>query len=189
MSQPELVKEVARVLEDAGIAYLVTGSVASSLQGEPRSTEDVDFVAALQTSHVPVLIGKFREPAYYLSEEAVNDAIRLKSMFTIISLADGDKADVWLMKDDAFDRTVFTRRQAVEIFGARIMVTSPEDTILSKLRWAKLSGGSEKHYRDALRVYEVQQPELDDAYLAQWSKKLGVNEMLKRIRDEAGSVG
>ena len=49
MLQPELlIKRVIQVLEDAGIEYMVTGSVASSLQGEPRSTHDIDLVVALQ---------------------------------------------------------------------------------------------------------------------------------------------
>jgi len=67
----------------------------------------------------------------------------------------------------------------------RIAVSSPEDTILAKLRWAKLSGGSEKQFTDALRVYEVQFDRLDMDYLRRWAKKIGVAPMLKRLKEEA----
>jgi hypothetical protein len=63
-----------------------------------------------------------------------------------------------------------------------------EDTILAKLRWAKLSGGSEKQFTDALRVYEVQYGKLDIDYLEQWAKKLNVESLWKRLVDEAETV-
>ena len=67
----------------------------------------------------------------------------------------------------------------------RIAVSSPEDTILAKLRWAKLSQGSEKQFTDALRVYEVQFPKLDMTYLHRWAKELGVESLLDRLQKEA----
>lgn len=54
-----------------------------------------------------------------------------------------------------------------------------------KLRWAEISGGSEKHVTDALRVYEVQHEKLEQAYLDQWAATLGVVQLLRHIRDEA----
>ena len=69
--------------------------------------------------------------------------------------------------------------------GIRMQVSSPEDTILAKLRWAKLSGGSEKQFTDALRVYEVQFGKLDLEYLDQWVKKLDVESLWKRLKGEA----
>jgi hypothetical protein len=68
---------------------------------------------------------------------------------------------------------------------AEIWVTSPEDTILAKLRWANLSGGSEKQFIDALRVYEVQHQKLDMAYLEVWSTKLGVKPLFEKLIGEA----
>ena len=43
---------VAQILEASGLRYLVGGSLASSLSGEPRSTLDVDIVVAMTTSDV-----------------------------------------------------------------------------------------------------------------------------------------
>ncbi len=72
--------------------------------------------------------------------------------------------------------------------GMRIMVSSPEDTILAKLRWAKLSGGSEKQFTDALRVYEVQSERLDMDYLRSWARKLGVEPLLQKLQGEAETL-
>lgn len=72
--------------------------------------------------------------------------------------------------------------------GIRMYVSRPEDTILAKLRWAKLSGGSEKHFIDALRVYEVQYQKLDLTYLEQWVKKLQIESLWNRLKNEAEAI-
>ncbi|GAF81055.1 unnamed protein product, partial [marine sediment metagenome] len=80
------------------------------------------------------------------------------------------------------------RKISEEFMGLKILISSSEDTILAKLRWAKLSGGSEKQFTDALRVYEVQYGKLDIDYLEQWVKKLNVESLWKRLADEAETV-
>jgi len=188
MSQPELVKRVAAALKAAGIEYMLTGSVVSSLQGEPRSTHDVDFVVDMNAAQAASFLKDFKEPEFYVSEEAVKEAIRSQRMFNILSTADGDKADLWLLKNDAFDRSRFSRRIEVEFFGQRLTLTTPEDTILFKLSWAKQSGGSEKQFNDAKGVFEVQRPHLDQDYMDYWSKELKVDDLLDQIRREAEPI-
>ena len=77
------------------------------------------------------------------------------------------------------------RRDSEGFAGLEITVSSPEDTILAKLRWAKLSGGSEKQFTDALRVYEVQYEELDLVYLRAWAKKLDIETLLNELETKA----
>jgi hypothetical protein len=134
----------------------VTGSVASSLQGEPRSTHDIDLVVAIESADVEKLVKAFPPPGFYLDEGSIMDAINSQGMFNLIEINSGDKVDFWLLTNEPFDRSRFARKYAEEVVGMRINVSSPEDTILAKLRWAKLCGGSEKQCTDALRVYEVQ---------------------------------
>jgi len=97
----------------------------------------------------------------------------------------GDKVDFWMLTGEPFDRSRFSRRYAEDILGMRIMVSSPEDTILAKLRWAVLSGGSEKQFTDALRIYEVQFEKLDISYLERWARELDIMPLLLRLRNEA----
>ena len=71
MSQQELLKKVIQTLDDA----MITGSVASSLQGEPRSTHDIDLVVAIGKTDVKKLVKAFPSPDFYLDEESIIDAI------------------------------------------------------------------------------------------------------------------
>lgn len=147
---------------------MLTGSFASSLQGEPRSTHDIDLVVDLQLSQVEILIRDFPAPDYYLSKAAVTESIQSRKMFNLLDVNEGEKVDFWMLTQSPFDHSRFQRRQHDRIDDYEIFVSSPEDTILAKLNWSKLSGGSEKHIVDALRVYEVQFGMLDLDYLEQW---------------------
>jgi len=185
MSQQELLKKVIQALDQAGIQYMITGSVVSSLQGEPRSTHDIDIVVAIKSSNVRKFIEAFPPSDFYLDKDSIRDAINKESMFNLIDLKEGDKVDFWILTDEPFDQSRFSRRYSEEFMGLEMQVSSPEDTILAKLRWAKLSGGSEKLFIDALRVYEVQYGKLDINYLEHWAKKLDVESLWKRLIDEA----
>ena len=188
MSQQELLRAVVERLGNASIAYLVTGSIASSLQGEPRSTHDIDLVVAIRSDDVPLVLQQFSSPDFYVSESAVYEAVKEHGMFNVIDVNGGAKVDFWLLTNDPFDRTRFSRRQSEKAMGFSFFVSTPEDTILAKLRWASLSGGSDKQFGDALGVYEVQRAALDLDYLRSWAARLGVKGLLERIESEAESI-
>ncbi|MFH0940086.1 MAG: hypothetical protein V1899_12525 [Planctomycetota bacterium] len=189
MSQPELVRALVKALVDSGTEYMLTGSVVSSLQGEPRASHDIDVVVHLSSDHVKKLITAFPSEDFYVNEDAVREAVKRSAMFNIISLKEQEKLDFWMLRDDdAYDRSRFSRKHMVALMGTRANVSLPEDTILYKLRWAVLSGGSEKQFGDALRVYEVQFRNLDMAYLDHWAVPLGVTALLERIKKEANSL-
>lgn len=143
MLQPErLIRKVIQTLKDFGIEYMVTGSVASSLQGEPRSTHDIDLVVVLRESVAQQLVEAFPPPDFYLSEASILDAIDTGDMFDIIDTNEGDKIDFWMLTDQPFDQSRFSRKYAEDVMELRIQVSSPEDTILAKLKWAQLSGAA-----------------------------------------------
>ncbi len=185
MSQQELLKKVIQALDQVGIQYMITGSLASSLQGEPRSTHDIDMVIAIEESQAHDLASAFPPPDFHLDEHSIFDAINRQSMFNLIDSKEGDKVDFWILTDEPFDQSRFSRRYSEKFMGTKMQVSSPEDTILAKLKWAKLCGGSEKQFTDALRVYEVQYGTLDMAYLEHWAKTLNVESLWKRLTDEA----
>jgi hypothetical protein len=188
MLQQELLSRVVRCLDDLGIDYMLTGSYASSIQGEPRSTHDIDLVVAPVTDDADKLVEAFPEPEFYLSPPAMREAIERRGMFNVIHLESGYKVDFWVLKDLPFDTLRFSRKRPVMAWGRLLKVSTPEDTILAKLRWAKESGGSEKQFTDALRIYEVQHPTLDVAYLEDWSGRLGVSDLWERLKAEASPI-
>ncbi len=183
MSQQELVTKVIQVLEENQIEYMITGSVASSLQGEPRMTHDLDIVFTITFAQVSVILNNFPSPEFYVDAESIRESIQTRSMFNVIDLQGGDKVDFWMLKFEPFDESRFQRRVRERLFGFNVSVSTPEDTILAKLKWAKESGGSEKQFTDALRVYEVQQGKLDTNYLERWAKELQVEELLQRLKN------
>jgi len=185
MSQSELLRKVVAALEATGTPYMLTGSYASSLQGEPRLTHDIDLVIAIAPAAVRSLIAAFPAPDYYLDESAVIEAIARKGQFNLLDITAGDKVDFWLLTDDAFDQSRFSRRYIEEFEGQQLHVSRPEDTILMKLRWANMSGGSEKQFGDALSVYELQLPSLDMEYIERWAQLLQVTGLWERIKREA----
>lgn len=185
MLQQELLTAVVDALEAQGIEYMLTGSVASSLHGQPRSTHDIDVVVSIQGSAVPGLADAFGPPRYYFDADAAREAVAQGPMFNLIDTETGSKVDFWILTADPFDTSRFRRRCKEDLFGRQFWVSSPEDTILAKLRWAVLSGGSEKHFADAVRVYEVQHDTLDQTYLDQWAESLGAKPLLDQLRDEA----
>jgi hypothetical protein len=106
-------------------------------------------------------------------------------MFNLLDCVSGDKVDFWILTDDAFDQSRFSRRRAENVFGESIYFSAPEDTILMKLKWAQMSGGSEKQFSDCLRIFEVQHSNLDFDYLSLWAQKLTISPWLDRIQTEA----
>jgi hypothetical protein len=186
MSQQELLRRAVEVLEGAGIPYMATGSLVSSVQGEPRSTHDIDLIVQVKPSDARALVAAFPPPDFYLDEHSIRDAIAAKEgMFNLLDAVGGDKVDFWVLKDHPFDRERFARRYAETVAGVRVFMSRPEDTILAKLRWSALYGPSEKQVNDALRVYEVQHDRLDLSHIERWADELGVRELWERIKSEA----
>jgi hypothetical protein len=184
VSQQALLKRIVEALDEAGVRYMVTGSLASSLQGEPRATHDIDLVVDISPADAGRVTRALSGPHIYLDEHAVDEATRRRAMFNLIDSSSGDKADFWLLTDEPFDRERFARRVDVEALGLCLSVCTPEDTILMKLRWSAQAGGSEKQLNDALRVYELQVGALDEDYLDEWAARLDVAAALAALREQ-----
>jgi hypothetical protein len=121
-------------------------------------------------------------------EQAAEAAVSRRDMFNLLEVDTGDKVDFWTLKDTPFDRSRFSRRQAQKVFGFDLYVSTPEDTILQKLLWAKMSGGSARQYGDALGVFELQHATLDLRYVNHWAAQLGVVELWQKVQDEAERI-
>jgi hypothetical protein len=185
MSQQELLRRVVEVLNQNGIDYMLTGSLVSSLQGDPRATHDIDLVVTMTPPAVSSLLQAFTPPRFYLDESSIRQALLRREMFNLLDADTGDKVDFWVLTDEPFDQSRFLRKSVEKIGGLGVNVSRPEDTILQKLKWAKDSGGSERQFGDALRVYEVQFPSLDQAYLDHWAGELRIDDLLARMRSDA----
>ncbi len=176
---------MVEALDASATPYTLTGSLVSSMQGEPRSTHDMDFVVRLDDESASGPWTALRKIGGYTDEGAMRRAVRTKAMFDLIDSGSGTKVDFWLLTDSVFDESRFARRHTEHMLNLDIWVSTPEDTLLAKLQWGKLSGGSEKQFTDALRVYELQHPSLDRVYLQEWVESLDLQEEWRRLLAEA----
>lgn len=180
---------VVRAFEALGVDYLVGGSVASSVFGEPRLTVDADLVARLLGRHAGPLV-KNLAGEFYADPPAIASAIRNQSSFNLIHLETMSKVDVFVNWRGPFAEAQFARRQKKTVGQdepVELYFASAEDTVLAKLDWYRKGGEvSDRQWRDLLGVLKVQADALDPAYLEHWANELGVADLLRRARSEAG---
>jgi len=130
-SELEVLRDVIARLDGAGIAYMLTGSVAMSVYAEPRMTRDIDIVVELATGDAPRVVELF-SPDYYVSDEAVRNAIAARSLFNLFNLAKLVKVDLIVRRDEEFQRHQFARRQRHDLGGIATWVISKEYLILDR---------------------------------------------------------
>jgi hypothetical protein len=171
-------------LDEAGIPYMVAGSLTSNAFGHPRTTNDVDIVIDPTIEQAEKLISLIGDN-FYADLTSAKEAVERRSMFNIIDFATGYKADLVIRKDRPFSSSEFDRRQRNVIAETDVWAATPEDTILAKLEWARI-GDSERQYRDAFNIAAIEQESLDQAYLHKWAVELGVDDLLARLLEEAG---
>lgn len=109
-------------------------------------------------------------------------------MFNLLDTTEGDKVDFWILTNEPFDQSRFSRKYEEKTLGLSMKISTPEDTILMKLHWADLSGGSVKQFTDALRVYEVQFGTLDLNYIELWAQRLKVNALWETLKQQAQPI-
>lgn len=185
----QLALKVIRILEDLGTNAWIGGSLASSIFGIPRATQDADIIAELRVEMAFPLVERLGDD-FYADVERIVSGIKRRSSFNVIHLATMFKVDVFLVGRDTWSEHQIERRRSVEIDaeGTQVLVTSPEDIILHKLTWYREGGHvSDRQWRDALGVLQVQGDRIDRVYLGTMADDLGISDLLEELLEEAGS--
>ena len=186
----EAAHPIAKAFDELGICYYIGGSVASSVYGFPRSTQDIDMVTDLKLQHVSPLVEKLSS-AYYIDKDMILEAINTKISFNLIHLDTMIKIDIFQTKDAPYHRSVFQRRKkdtldAEDENALKFYLASSEDIILNKLDWFRIAGYISEQWRDIQGVLKIQQESLDIQYLFSWAKELELTELLEKACFEAG---
>ncbi|MCD6174865.1 MAG: hypothetical protein J7K65_03745 [Planctomycetes bacterium] len=176
------------ILDELKITYAIGGSVASSVYGQIRFTQDADISVAAFGGQIAEFCQAV-ESAFYVSQQAVQQAHHNASSFNVIYLDTAFKIDVFIVSDDPFKRQILLRREKVALEDSSDKMydlVSPEDIILLKLQWYTDGGAvSQKQWNDILGVLENRQDKLDMDYLWGWASKLSVLELLNKAIQEA----
>jgi len=161
---------------------MLTGSVASSTHGKPRSTLDIDVVISPTAPQVRKLIQEFPSSDFYADEQQALEALASRSQFNIIDFFSGWKVDFIIVEDSDYGRTAFARRKLMDVAGISFYVAAPEDVLIAKLRWAKM-GASERQLQDAAGILATLRSSLDCPYIERWVHEFGLEVQWQIVRD------
>jgi len=182
-SQKEFLKNVVENLQQAGIDYVICGSIAASFYGVERSTQDADIIIDPNEEQLTNFL-KLLGDTYYVNRDVALEALKQISTFNIIDIENAWKADLIIRKKTDFHNEEFSRKRKEKLLGKDLYILSPEDAILSKLVWAKDSN-SEQQLRDALSVAVIRWNNLERDYLNKWAEKLQLKNSLEQLLEQA----
>jgi hypothetical protein len=178
---------VAAAIEKVGGAYFVGGSLASSMQGEPRATNDVDMV-------IEVPLGRIREFIEALGSDFEVDVDGLRSALlngtscNVFFLPVLTKVDLFGVGSTPYDEIEFSRRRSVLVRDpdVHLVLKTAEDTVLRKLWWFRQGGEvSDRQWRDVVQVLKIGGATMDATYMDHWSAPLRIGDLLRRAREQA----
>jgi hypothetical protein len=175
-----------QTLDRLGIIYAVGGSLASSLHGIARATQDIDIVIDLHAGQIEEFY-KALAPQFYLDEGAMLGAVRGGNSFNLIHFESGLKIDLFVASRHPLgsDQLAHRRLEATALFGGEpieVSVISAEDILLAKLLWYQEGGEvSERQWNDLLNLVLVQGERLDRQYLGVQANRLGMSHLLVRL--------
>jgi predicted nucleotidyltransferase len=185
MSPSEVLRRISSALDRAGIAYMLTGSFASTHYGSPRSTQDIDIVVVATPAQLRTFVQSLPNLEYYSDIDAALEAHKRQSLFNVIDLATGWKIDLIIRKSRAFSLEEFDRRQLVTVQGLPLFVASAEDVVIAKLEWSKLAE-SQRQLEDVATILTLRWEALDRSYLGKWISALDLRQEWSHAKRIAG---
>lgn len=177
---------IIALLRRLNIGFMVTGSVATSYHGRPRSTHDADVVIDPTAYQLEELVTSIDAAGYYVDRDGATRAWRARKQFNVIEKQHASKIDLIVRRERPFSEEEFRRRTQVDLpFAKDVWIVSPEDAIVSKLEWARAAGDSDRQLADAAGVLALN-PDIDRAYVERWTRELGVHDLWARIAAGTG---
>jgi len=184
----QVLQLVVSKLNELRVPYMGGGSIASSVYGPPRTTQDADLVIELTRNQIDPFIQAVL-PEFYVDRGLIERAVAERSSFNIIHLKSSFKIDFFILRQESFHLGAFQRRQLREVdpySGVWAYLQSAEDTLLHKLSRYRQGGCvSENQWRDALGILKGQEERLDWLYLRRWAQELQIQDLLEQARQEA----
>jgi hypothetical protein len=180
-SELEVVRKALTAMLESGIDYMIVGSHAASVHGFTRATHDLDIVVSLRVEDIYNLAHSLGDD-FFLDVESAAKAVSRKDLFNAIHMNSGVKVDFFILANDDFSHTQFSRRISTDLGAIRAWVATAEDTILSKLIWYRITP-SDRQLTDVKGIIEAGVDRLDWDYISTWADKLGIANLLARVKE------
>jgi hypothetical protein len=164
----ELLETVTRLLDQKGIGYMISGSLALNVYCIPRMTLDIDIVIELNQDNLSDFLEIF-STGYYLNADTVIQEIRRKGMFNVIDHRSGFKIDFIIRKDTEYRRLEFSRKTLIMLDDIPVWLVTAEDLVVSKIGWIQQLQ-SDRQIQDIKMLMTI--PEIDTEYIISWCEKL-----------------
>lgn len=182
MSAPELTKRVIQALDDTGIPYMLVGSFSSNYYGIPRSTEDADFVLQVEPARLQALTDKLG-PDFFCDPQLSFETNTGTFKCVLLHRETSFKVELFMLSQDAHDQERWRRRRTVTTLDRTVCLPSPEDVVITKLRWFR-----GKDREDVKDVVGVQGNRLDWPYIEAWCARQGLLSRLAAVRETVPAI-
>jgi hypothetical protein len=176
----EAVLSTIDVLDAAAVPYMLVGSFSSNAYGVARSTQGADFVIQLGSTPISAIVSQLGKD-FLLNPQMSFETITATTRLELRHVRSGFKIELFLLSEDPHDQERFCRRRKATALGRTIWLPTPEDVIVTKLRWS-LAGKRAKDVDDVRNVIAVQAERIDWDYVHRWCDVHGTRELLEQIR-------
>ena len=183
MPENDLFLLFVRRLNDAGVRYVIGGSLASTFYGEPRLTDDVHIIVFLNDADIRGLPELYPATDFYLPpfEVIVTEVAReRRGHFNILHKATSFKADIYPAGRDEFNAWAFRNKRPIQFQGVTLVLAPLEYVIVRKLEYFR-EGGSEKHLRDIRGILNVSRGTINREGLNFWIQRQAVEAQWKLV--------
>jgi hypothetical protein len=151
--------------------------------GVPRSTHDADFVVELQGRPL-MSLQPHLSPELRIDPQVAFETVTGAYRNVVTARGTAFEVELFRLSGDPHDQERFRRRRTVALLGRSVSLPSPEDVIITKLRWLR-----KKDREDIAGVIAVQGDRLDWEYIYRWCDRHGTRESLEDIRRTLPPLG
>lgn len=179
MNATDLVLQFIDALHVAGVRYMLVGSYSSNFYGRPRSTKDADFVGEIDEGQWRIVSTALGED-FHVDRQMSFETVTMTTRYIVHHTSTPFKIELFQLSSDDHDQERFRRRSEVDFEGRSVWIPTPEDVIITKLRWARV-GNRSKDATDVTGVLAARGGSLDLTYIRYWTDRHGTRRLFEQL--------
>ncbi len=156
-----LIKKIAKGLEQLKIPYMIIGGQAVLLYGEPRLTKDIDITLGLGPEEVEKIVRFVQSNNWKILVPDAEKFVKETMVLPVIDLDSGIRID-FIFSFSLYEQEAMNRVKLVEIEDQEVRFASLEDLIIHKI-----IAGRPRDIEDVVSLIQ-KNPEVDEKYIRRW---------------------